>query len=154
MERDKMEIKTKPIFITKSIKFRQEIAVIFSSLLLLVDLFFLIFRFSSSMLLIFFIQFLAVILFNYFISKIYRIKVLNETIIVSNMWRKIEYTLDELKDINIATIVFPILLNPYLKFKFKDGKSFKVIVLNRIKIYFSKGGMNAYVSGIKDILLK
>jgi hypothetical protein len=146
-------IEAKPIFKTKAIKLGQQLFIIFSGLLIVIDLLFLIFSFSLSMLLLFSIHLCVTVFLNYSFGKIYSIKISNKIITIENTWRKINYPLDSLKNITVISFVFLYPFNPYLKFEFIDGRDFAAMVENRFKVYLAKGGMETYISNLKEILL-
>ena len=141
------------IFSSRTIKGNQLLILCFTTLFVVVDLIFSIIEFNLAML-VMFILFLNVTFFlNYFTRKIFEVNIRNGVITVENIWSKRNYPLSELSDIRLVKFTLPFIFNPYIKIILKDKKEILTIIPNRIKIYFSKGGVKNYIINLKNELL-
>ena len=140
-------------FSSISVKYGQLVLFVFTILLLLIDIIFLIFNFSSSLLLVFPIHAAVTFLINFFLGKLYKIRIIDLVINIENMWNKNTYPLSDLTDIKLLHFTLPFPFNPYGKFILKNEQKITMVFSNRFKIYLSKGGMYLYLVNLKKLLI-
>jgi hypothetical protein len=132
----------------------QQVVLFGTIFLFLVFLGFLFLEYSSYMLLLIFIDATITFFLNLFISKIYEVRIEQKNIIFKNMWKKVDYTLDEVMDIRLVHFVVPYPFNPYLKFVLKNKRGYVAIIPNRMRYYLSGGGINRYIGILKEKAIK
>jgi len=141
------------VLFTNGCRAIQQIVLFCTILLFLVFFGFLLMEYSNYMLLLIFIDVIITIIINLLISRIYEIRIDSEKIRIENMWKKIDYPLNQLTDIRLVHFVIPYPFNPYLKFVLKNESAYIAVIPNRMKYYLSNGGIGRYLSTLKGKII-
>lgn len=145
----KKGIMMKEILAISGNKNNQKILLVISGVLSLFFLAFLFYEFSGWMFFLCLIELGMFIYVNYFYSKMYDLRIENDTITIENIWRKENHELSDLLDIRQFEFIFPYPFNPFLKFIFKNKKEIICQLQTATKINLTKGGMDFYVANLK-----
>ena len=137
----------------KGCKFDQQLLLLFSVVLLIINLFFLFFQYSDSTLILVALHLIVLIGLIFIIAKLHQIRISDNKILINNMWQKRQYPVEELVDIRLVHFVIPYPLNPYIKFVFKDGREYITAIPHPIKHYLF-GGINGYINYLKTQVMK
>jgi hypothetical protein len=139
---------------TKNCKFRQQTTLFITGFMLFIFIIFLFTQFSSNTLILFFIDITVSFFINFLVGKLYEIEINFSDIYIENMWGKANLPLEQLDDIRLIHFMFYYPFNPYIKFVFKNGKSYSAISPNRLKNYLSTGRIDRYMINLKAELIR
>lgn len=140
-------------FKTEHIKFSQQILLFLSILIFILFLYYLVYEFSKSMLILFLIALPILFFVNYFQRHFYDISIENDSILLDNIWGKKTIPLSLLRDIKQYEFILPLLANPFLQFKVEGQGKIITQVPFIIREYLKAGGINAYIKKLKEELI-
>ena len=132
----------------------QKRLIMLSMIMFVTFLSFLIFEFSISMLALLIIEICFLSYLNWFVSKYFDVSVEAENIFFENIWHQKMYSRKDLQEIKLAHTIFPYPCNPFLILRFKNGVKVYSKIRNPHRIYFSKGGIELYISSLEDRIIK
>lgn len=87
---------------------------------------------------------------NLLVSTQYRVQKEGNQIVIENMWRRKTYDVGDLLEIRLVKFVIPYPFNPFVKFSFRDGKSFIGSIPRAFFIYFGRGGIGEYLDDLRQ----
>lgn len=151
----RISLKKIVMVINTEVKFKQQVLFAISVIFMFISILFLKFQFSNNTIFIVFIFVLVFVPLNYFVGRLYDIRLNAGAIEVKNMWKSITYPAEDLVDIQpFKLLVIPSAYNPYIKLIFKNKKTVVTMVQRPIRSYFSGEGMAAYVKELRANLIK
>lgn len=141
-------------FMSKRIKTGQVIFVLFSVVLIIADLLFLMFDYSNEILLVVLITVCFIGVGNYIQNDFYEIDISDEIIVIQNVWRKKTFDLKDLLDIRKYNYPLPIPMDSFIEFKIKGQGKIISQVQPSLSDYVKIDGMNKYIQELRNELVK
>ena len=137
---------------TKDCQFRQQLILGLTGFISLVCILSVFYEHALWALLTSFIVIVVMFATNFLVAKLYRIQKKEQTVVIENIWRRMTYPIESLIEIRLVKFAFPYPFNPYVKFVFKDGKSFQGAIPLAAIVYFQPG-IDQYLKELRDYWL-
>ena len=86
---------------------------------------------------------------NFLAALLHQVRRDGQTVIVENIWYRTTYPIESLMEIRLMKFIFPYPFNPYIKFVFKDGKSFQGVIPLAMVVYL-RTGIEKYLEDVRN----